>query len=433
MKNYKILLVSFWNDESIGLRIIHSILIKEGYAAKILFLKLHNTKKEITEREKELFYTFLKEYAPDLLAFSLVSPNFMLYKSMYSKIRNTIGKYCKILIGGWQASLNPEETIKYADYLCIGEGEEAIQELVWNLSHASIPHDISNIWVNRKGCIIDLIKNGVKVLNKNLDEYPIPLFDNQYSYYIENNELVNVDPYFLNDRYGIMMSRGCPYSCTYCSNSYMKNIYSDWSKLRYRSKEHIIKELKQVKKALPNIKRINFYDEVFHIENRKNFLKQYKEEINLPFYCMFYPGMGHEELLKDLKEAGLVGVWLGIQSGSKRIREKIYKRYYTNDQVLKQANLFKKYNINVKYDFIFNSPFENFFDRRATIQLMKKLPKPKSFNFFSLKFFPNTEITKMALKKKLMTQEQVDDQLSIIYPEYEISENKKQTILNSIK
>lgn len=428
MSCFKVLLISLYNDESYGLRILHSILVSQGYDARMLFLKI-NKNSNLTLEEKELFFNFLKEFEPDLVTFSLVSPNFMLYKELYSKIM-TIGNF-KILIGGWQASLNPEETIKYCDYLCIGEGEEAILELVCSLAKEEKPFDIPNIWFNRKYTIV---KNEVRLLNKNLDDYPFCLIDNKYSYFIENNELVNKEPYFFNSRYGIMLSRGCPYHCTYCSNSYMdKEVYpKEWSKMRYRSVEHVMNELRQVKKLLPNIKQINFYDEIFIPKKEwlKEFFSKYKKEINLPFYCMFYPGTCDEYLIKVMKKAGLAGVWLGVQSGSEKVRKEVFKRYYSNKKLIEQAKLFKKHNISVKYDIIFNNPWEP--DTSETIKLMRKLPNPKLFNFFSLKYFPNTEITKMALEKGFITQKELDDQLTIMCPEYEISNERKMEILNKV-
>ena len=64
---------------------------------------------------------------------------------------------------------------------------------------------------------------------------------------------------------------------------------------------------------------------------------------------------------------------------------------------------------------------------------MALLPKPKSFNFFSLKFFPHTEITEMALKQGIIREENLDDQLNIESPVYTINDVKEQHILERIR
>ncbi len=203
-----------------------------------------------------------------------------------------------------------------------------------------------------------------------------------------------------------------------------------WSKVRHRSIGHVLNELHTVKECLTKVQRINFYDEVFLVkgEHSRKFFERYKQEIGLPFYCMFYPGTCSDETAEFLKEAGLQGVWIGVQSGSDRVRKEIFKRYYTNDVIKKQSEIFHKYGVSIRYDFIFDNPFELPEETEESIKLMQELPTPFSVNLFSLKFFPNTEITKMALGSGLITQSRVDDQLLDDHLIYLVSEEKKSEI-----
>ena len=181
-----------------------------------------------------------------------------------------------------------------------------------------------------------------------------------------------------------------------------------------------------VKRSFPNIKRINFYDEVFlpDIAWAESFCERYKKEIGLPFYCMFYPGTCKEEILNILKTAGLAGVWLGVQSGSERVRKEVFKRNHSNSLIIDQANLFKKFGIGVRYDFIFDNPFESFDESLESIYLMLKLPEPFSLNLFSLKYFPNTEITKMAIDLKIITPSMLEDNLDYNQHSFFISQKE---------
>ena len=413
----KTLLVSFFNDEAYGLRSIHSTLVLNGFDAKLLFFKLDNYREktkeeettenfigkldEVLESEIDLLVEFVEKEKFDVVGFSLVSQHFNLFKRIQKKLKNVI-----VIVGGWQASLEPLECLQFADYVCVGEGEEPTLDLIRRLSNKETTNNIQNIYTKTT-------TNKVRQLNTRLFTLPIPIFSDIYSYIIENNQLLHQEPQFQNSRYGTFIGRGCPFACTYCSNSFMKDkIYpNEWTKIRYRSIEHVKKELLYVKKTLLNIKSINFYDEIFSpsLSWTKEFFAWYKEEINLPFYCFFYPGLCNEEKAEVLSEAGMKGVWLGIQSGSQRVRDEIFKRHYTNELVLKQAEIFKKYNISVRYDFIFDNPFESFDESLESIYLMLKLPVPFSLNLFSLKFFPNTEITKMAEEKGIISKNEVDD------------------------
>lgn len=430
--DFKVLLVSLYNDEAYGLRPLQAVIRQKGYASNILFLKINRKKiggeqrlNILTERELKLFENFILEYKPDLIAFSLVSSNFTLYKKIYLRIKD-LGDF-NVIVGGWQASLNPEKTIEHCDMICIGEGEEAVAEAVDCLYFENGLENVRNLWIKKDGGRI--LRNLVRPLITDFDKIPNIYFDESEAYYIENDALTHGDPYRDNTRYGTMIGRGCPFACTYCSNSYMANkVYpKEWSKIRYRSIEHVLNELHTVKKCLPKVERINFYDEVFLVKGEygKNFFDRYKKEIGLPFFCMFYPGTCNEETGKFLAEAGLQGVWIGVQSGSERVRREVFKRHYTNDAIKQQSEIFHKYNVSVRYDFIFDNPFELPEETEATIKLMKELPTPFSVNPFSLKFFPNTEITKMALENGLITQSQLDDERLDDHHVYFVTDEKK--------
>lgn len=406
----KVLLISFYNDEAYGVRSIHAYLVAQKIDARMMFFKSPiyqgESQKEkvkanfvgkvntVSQVEIDLLTEHIIAEQYDLLAFSLVSQHFNLYKRVYESVRKIDN--ITIVVGGWQASLNPEDSIAYADYLCVGEGEEPLADLIEALRANRATEGIENIWVNSASGIIS---NPVRPLPGDLSQFPIPLYKNEYSYVIENKRLEQREPYFSNSRYGTFIGRGCPYKCTYCSNSYMaQEVYpGTWSKIRYRSIEHVKEEILCIKEALPKVQSINFYDEVFTppMSWLEEFFSWYKKEINIPFFCFFFPGSCSEKKAKLLAEAGMKGVWIGVQSGAERVRKEIYKRYYSNDLVLKQAAIFNKYNVNVRYDFIFDNPFESFEESIESIKLMLELPQPFSLNTFSLKYFPNTQITEV--------------------------------------
>lgn len=435
----KVLLVSFYNSEAYGMRAIHSNLIKHNINAYMLFFNLldyyDKSKNDASKddfmanldnsssQEIYILVSHIKENKYDVIGFSLVSQHFNLFNKIYNKIKTI--DHLSVVVGGWEASLNPGKCIDYADFLCIGEGEDPMCELVGKLEKKESIEKIENCWIKANNRVI---KNPVRPLPKDLSSFPVPLFEHKYSYVVEDNKIRNYEPYFNNSRYGTFIGRGCPYKCTYCSNSYMANtIYpGQWSKVRHRSVAHIQKELLTVKERLKNVKSINFYDEVFtpKIEWIKEFFSWYKDVIDIPFYVFFYPGTCNEEKAKILADSGLAGVWLGVQSGSERVRKEAFKRFYTNELILNQSKMFKKYGVSVRYDFILDNPFETFEESLESIYLMLELPQPFSLNLFSLKYFPNTEITSMAKDAGFITDLDLDDNQEKDYDTYTIHQDR---------
>tara|TARA_B100000315_G_scaffold231398_1_gene242676 strand:- start:186 stop:527 length:342 start_codon:yes stop_codon:yes gene_type:complete len=97
----KVLLVSFFNDEAYGVRVIHSNLIEKNIDAYMLFFKfdVHKEKpkndsikdgfiadfENVSYNEIEILVSHIKEEKYDVIGFSLVSQHFGLYKKILGK------------------------------------------------------------------------------------------------------------------------------------------------------------------------------------------------------------------------------------------------------------------------------------------------------------------------------------------------------------
>ena len=403
--------------EAMGLRMVHSALYHHGHDAKMLFFKSLLPKKDgnqvdsgnpVTHAEKELLFNLLREQNPDILGFRVFSNDFLLVKELIAEIR--LFYKGLVMMGGPHPLVLPEECMQHCDIVCRGEGEKSMLELASCLSEGRDYSKIKNLWINKGP---QTIKNELRTRQSDLDVFPIPIFKDSCSIIIENGKLEKREPYFDNTRYGIMAIRGCPYQCSYCSNSVFSEIYQHEPKsntLRGRSVEHVMEELIYVKNTLPNIKVINFYDEVFAPSEKwvDEFCEKYISQINLPFYCEFFPGVEKESRLIKLKKAGLAGVWLGVQSGSELTRRNVFFRKPSNQIILNSAQTFAKCGISVKYDFILENPFEKVEDKIETAELMLRLPAPYSVNFFKLLYFPGTRLTQRALQEKIITSDQIE-------------------------
>ena len=168
--------------------------------------------------------------------------------------------------------------------------------------------DIPGTWAKKKDGT--LVRNPERPLLK-LDDLAIP--DWQLEHYVHINNFkgrrTGIYPHNLKREYPIMTQRGCPFSCSFCIESRYQDMFGKKNSLRRRDIDLVLQELHWAKKNL-DIESVLFYDEVFTVNPRwlDEFLPRYRDEIGLPFWCYTYPTTHTPELLRQLKDAGMVSL-----------------------------------------------------------------------------------------------------------------------------
>ncbi|MCK5514526.1 MAG: radical SAM protein, partial [Deltaproteobacteria bacterium] len=201
--------------------------------------------------------------------------------------------------------------------------------------------------------------------------------------------------------YNIISSRGCPFSCSYCCNSFLSKLYGT-KNIRKRTPHNVISELRSVVEKFPDLILINIHDDCFLAHSKEwhqEFVNDYKKWIDRPFIVRSTPLHLTEEKIRILKEAGLAWVTMGLQTGSERINQKIFYRNVSNDKFLKATALAKKYRVSGYYDVILDNPFEEEEDVVNTLRVLEKIPKPFQLQLFTLTFYKGTDLYQMMKKK----------------------------------
>jgi len=401
------LLISLQSNAYVtGLKYLAASLIKDGYDARILLLPGY--------LEPHLLPSvkgFIKDYNPHLIGIGLMSIEFYPAKNLTRLLKNEFD--IPIIWGGVHVMINPDECLRYADYICYGEGERPLPLLLEHIrknGREAIP-DIPNIWMNRDGRII---KNPLSAPEKEIDRFPFQEYLPNYLYCLHKGKVYNLaeNPHLFR-RYALyggtchmmITTRGCPFSCGYCANSYLVNIYGRG--VRKRSVENCLEELLHVKKD-PYVLYINFEDDCFFVHDRawiRRFSEEYKRHIRLPFIVRAIPSMLDEEKLFLLKDAGLSTVVMGIQSGSDRVNFEVFERRIRFTSVMKAAELISKAKLVGFYEMIVDNPYETEDDRMETIASMASLKKPYIISLAHLTFFPGTPITERAIRDNIAEPE----------------------------
>jgi radical SAM superfamily enzyme YgiQ (UPF0313 family) len=338
-----------------------------------------------------------------------------------------------IVWGGIHPTIEPDSCFPFADYICIGEGEKAILDITNAFISGKAVEKVFNIWYRKNGKII---RNDLYPPVENLDNLPLVEHIPQNSFLqMSNGDIIKIDKglYRKTARYQgrvyeTMTSRGCAFSCAYCCNNFLSRLYAS-KKIRRRSIEHILAELRNAVTMYPEISGIHFQDDSFMAGSDdyfENFCLAYKAHINKPFIIHTIPIYVKRNKLKILKEAGLQWINMGLQSGSDHICRNIYKRHSFREDFLKAAELVNELHVAGKYDIILDNPFESKEEQIETIETLTLTPKPYLVEFFSLTFYPGTELHEKAERE---CPEKIEDSRKKNYLEYQRNTLNRLTIL----
>ena len=299
------------------------------------------------------------------------------------ELSQLLKKYNKtVVIGGVHPSFLPEDTLKesQADFVIVGEGEIAMLQLLnnnFNIDNIKGVYNLKNI--QKKLEFADRIDN--------LDNLPFPDWEqiNPAKYPYAPHGAVSK-----NFPIGIIMStRGCPYSCKFCSSPHFYE-----RKIRFRSPENVVNEIEYLIKNF-GVKEIHFEDdnltlkrehiiEICNLINNKN--------IKISFACP--NGIRADRVDKDLlmlmKKTGFYSVAFGIESANAQILKNINKSE-SIDKIKRAISLSNDCKISSQGFFIFGLPGETKETIEETIDFAVN-SKLKKAQFLILDVLPGCEL-----------------------------------------
>lgn len=336
---------------------------------------------------KENLFEKLKKLKPDVVAYSLTTGMHQEYISINKEIKKHFKIYS--VFGGPHPTFYPD-IIKEdgVDAICIGEGEEAFVEFIDKLSSGKKIDKVENFWI-KKGKKI--IKNPPRKLIENLDNLP----------FADRELIYRKDPFFKElEIKRFMTGRGCPFQCTYCFNRQYNSLYRDKGKIiRHRSVDNVIKEIQSIRDKYP-LRTIKFIDDTFNIDPVwiKEFCEKYKEKINLPFICNIRADLITPKMVRQLRNANCIVVYIGIETGNEKIRKEILERNMSNEQILNVCRLLKKAGIKIVAQNMLGLPGEDINGTFETILFNSKC-KVDFPGFSIFQPYPDTVLTNYAIRK----------------------------------
>ncbi|MDD5163572.1 MAG: radical SAM protein [Candidatus ainarchaeum sp.] len=362
-----------------------------GYLASAV-RKSHNV--EILDCLKENmnlrdFLGFLQGKKIDLIGFLFFSMNYEQIKS-YSKAIKEKFPGIFIAVGGPHPSALPRETleeIQEIDFAFLGEAELGFAQLADVLAKKKFfPKDLEKVfslaWRNKGKIVL----NPKKIL-ENIDDVGLPAWD------LLKPEAYPQAPHGSFSKQfptaPIIITRGCPYSCTFCGGSLVSG-----KRIRYRGLDSVIEEIELlVKKHC--IREIHIEDDNFTMN--KDFVEKFckaliKKNFGITWACPNGVRLDtlDRELLLLMKKSGLYVISVGIESGSDRILKSV-KKVLTTKQIREKIELIDSIGFDVIGFVMLGFPTETEKEIEKTIDFVCSLPL-KRINFSCLQPFPGTEI-----------------------------------------
>jgi anaerobic magnesium-protoporphyrin IX monomethyl ester cyclase len=342
---------------------------------------------------------------PDLIGISCTTGSHTWAKQTARRIKKKMN--VPIVVGGPHPTFYPGAMDDSSiDIICIGEGEHAILELAQNIDCGSDITKIRNLWVRDSHG--EIHKNPLRPLIQDLDA--LPFVDRELYHKYKPLRAYEHSPL-------IITGRGCPYSCSFCFNKTLREMYSgtEGHYVRRRSAMNVTYEIRRIQGTY-DVRRILFMDDTFILGRTwvLNFLEVYRQLVALPFSCLVRADLVDEPLVKALRNAGCFFVRMGIESGNEQLRNQVLNKGITTEQIQNAARLIKKHGIKLSTNSILGIPGETIGTALQTLHLNVRI-HPDFAWCALMQPYPKTELANYAIKHRYLRDDFSFDDLDHSY------------------
>ena len=355
--------------------------------------------------DSESLSSYLKDYYPDVVGIRGLN----IYKDVFHQISSAVKKFNKdinVFGGGPYVTMDVHNAAndKNVDYFVIGEGEITFSEIIGKILTGQLFLDAKGLaYINKN----ELILNEPRDFIEDLDILPFP----DYS-------LISVDKYGKFISYGynrrrqavMFSSRGCPYQCIYCHNIFGK-------KYRARSAQNVFEEMKSLHNDF-NIKDFYFVDDNPNLKYQRtmdlfDLVIDSGMKINIYFSNGIRGDIIDRAFIDKMAEAGVIWVDFAIETASHRL-QKIIKKFMNLEKIADNIHYTCGKNIMVACNIMAGFPSETKDEALQTIEFLKQFKHIIIPLFFSVKYYPNTEIYDLAIEQGIKI-ENIEDAYAETY------------------
>jgi radical SAM superfamily enzyme YgiQ (UPF0313 family) len=360
----------------LSLSYLAGVLAQEGIEVKILdFLVTHYDPRKL-RRE-------LEDYRPQLVGATCVTLNYPIARRML-KVCKALYPHIFTVIGGPHVTFALEETLlqsPWIDAIVIGEGERTLVELARAVEEDKDIHEVPGIAFADGGMVV---KTPPRTPIENLDQLPLPA-----------RELLPMARYrALGAPCTVITSRGCPFSCIFCSGRRMFG-----PKVRFRSSGLVVDEIEKLQRDF-GLAKVNIVDDTFtlnHNHTRAVCEEMLRRNLKLKWSVFARVDRISEDLAQLMNRAGCEWVLFGVESADEGILKTIRKGI-TPEGVRRGVKIAYEAGINVFNSFILGLPGESPETAQKSLAFGDELYHQygAKYGFHMLSPLPGTEIYERA-------------------------------------
>jgi anaerobic magnesium-protoporphyrin IX monomethyl ester cyclase len=353
----------------LGIGYLGAVLHKNNFQVNVIDCQAYNLSQQQVREE-------LSKFKPDIVG---ITSTTLTYKSALKIAKNAkeVCPNCITAIGGSHVTFWDDKALQEEpalDVVVRGEGEQTMLEIAQRVENHQALDDIIGTTCREDDKIK---KNPDRHFLEDLDSLPFPAL--HLWKHSDNLRKYGSIPY------PVMTSRGCVFWCNFCTAVRMFG-----RKYRMRSPKNVVDELESLYKNY-HATQFTFYDDAFTVDQDRtmeicNEIK--RRGLRIKWDCETRVDMVSKELLVKMRETGCVGVWFGVESGSKEQLESMGKGF-SLAQTRRAFKWAKEAGLMTVAGVILGFPGETKESAQETIRFIKEL-NPNDVGFYIATPYPGT-------------------------------------------
>ena len=333
----------------------------------------------------------IETLAPDIVIFSVLQATYRWCLAVAGDLKSRT--QCPVVFIGLHPSLVPERVMRDAcvDYVVQGETETVINSLLNAIAEGIDCANVGNLWY-RKEAIQPGDGTGARPVftfradPADLDALPLP-----------DKELFRPDVSH-SYSYVAMVSRGCPFRCSFCEETCSRQLYGG-SYFRRKSVDTVMRELVAGKQRY-RYREVIFKDSYLSGDGQwlEDLMSRYRDEIGVPFKCFCTISGFKDRTAQLLKEGGCYCIEFGLQTWNEDVRHRVLQRVETNKDAEEAFGICARHGLWYDVDHMLGLPGETEDDHRAGALRYSELTCLNRVKVHHLVYLPGADIIDRAIE-----------------------------------